>query len=482
MRSQAKEKYSFILLVISAVLCLFGCENRYPDPRGLSVTAQGEKVALSWQAVDSAIDYRLFRKKGSDSDFKFLADLTQTEYTDSSVKIGEEYQYKLQAVYKNGISNGVTADCVLGTAVQDDVIEASDDFVIESVTRMDKFTAVILLENAEENARYEVLRSANAEGEFTVIGTAEGKAYYDTTADDGTQYYYKVRGQNSLDVKGVVRSIGYNSKTAVSIPVFMYHEFVTQEDIDSGVAFNEYAIWQSELEEDLIWLKANGYTPIFSKQLTDYLEGKGALPEKTVILSIDDGKYGVYKRAYPLLQKYNMKMSLAVIGNRIDIAELDPIRRGDPSAPYSTWSEIGEMSKSGLVEIISHTQNLHVFNNGDRQGANTSEKDTFDTYLPVAQRDFLRLFTKIKDITGEENFTLAYPYSKRSVLSDTVWMKCGYKLLFGGDDSKERKTLSNYFVAEAGINRDSAVMRRIPRMTGTPISEYFKQIEQNDKY
>ena len=167
-----------------------------------------------------------------------------------------------------------------------------------------------------------------------------------------------------------------NPKTVFGVPVLMYHEFVTQEDLDSGIAFDEYAIYYHEFEHDLQWLQQNGYTTITVRELAQYLNGQGEMPEKPVILTIDDGKLGVYKNAFPLLQKYNMKAVLAVIGIEIHTASEAPELRSESPAPYCTWAELAEMSASGHVEIASHSYGFHVYQHDGRIGADCGEPDT----------------------------------------------------------------------------------------------------------
>ena len=61
-------------------------------------------------------------------------------------------------------------------------------------------------------------------------------------------------------------------------------------------------------------------------------------------------------------------------------------------------------------------------------------------------------------------------------------MRCGYKLLFCGDSNDVRHSQINYYVQSAGVNYYSARTRRLPRMTGTPLSAYMKNAIRNDDW
>ena len=101
------------------------------------------------------------------------------------------------------------------------------------------------------------------------------------------------------------------------VSVIMYHNFVTEADVKSGVEFDEYSVNPQDFEQDLIWLRDNGYTTITSDDLLRHLEGKKSLPHKAVIISIDDGSWGVYTNAYPLLKKYNIINNLYIFNEML---------------------------------------------------------------------------------------------------------------------------------------------------------------------
>ena len=241
----------------------------------------------------------------------------------------------------------------------------------------------------------------------------------------------------------------------------------------TGVAFDEYAVYASEFEGDLQWLQKNGYTTITTAQLVEYLSGKGSMPEKPVILTIDDGKYGVYKRAWPLLKQYKMKATLSLIGYEIDDASNAPEARIKSDAPYCTWTEIAEMQESGEIELISHTDKLHYYRHDGRVGANTKAGDTLATFLPIAQKDFSDITRSFRSYLHTTPVAMAYPYSDRSELADEAWLKSGYKLLYGGNYEDIRIDRSNFFIQEAGLNKKSAVLRRVARMTGKEFTHFI---------
>lgn len=456
------------------IVLLSGCAVSAPQaPEIISASFHDNAVHIAWNEVENADCYRIFCSTENGDDEKFICDTDKTEYIDRDNKEDASYVYTVYAINSGGISNGRKSDAVTVISLSAEGDAASKEPIhITSVTEMDDYTTVILLDKSGEPC--EVLRSSTANGDYQFLGITEDGAYYDTKAGNGKNYFYKARraGETGNLLQDGVPT-GTNPGFVFSVPVFMYHEFVTEEDLAGGVAFDEYAIYSYEFEQDLKWLSENGYTTITASQLVSYLEGSGSLPDKPVILTIDDGKYGVYKRAWPLLKQYNMKAVLAVIGSRIDQAVAAIDKRELSEAPYCTWDEIGEMSDSGVIEIISHTYNLHIFNHDGREGACTAENETSAQYLPMAQKDFVKITRKIYEVTNSRTIAMAYPYSKRTAESDKAWLQAGCKLLFAGDSDSVHRSRVNYFVYEAGLNCNASLLRRITRMTGKNVYTYL---------
>lgn len=476
-------------LLLFCVLFLHGCGNEIPEvPKNATATAeQGQSIRLSWSESEGDGFYRIYRLEGEGEgegvSFKFVADTEDTEYTDASVVAGREYRYKITAVLGNTESEGALTEKVTVAKSGGTEQKKLTVPVITAVTKMDIYTNVIQFSSDNSGCSYEIFRCPAIDGTYVSIGKTDETVWYDESAD-GAEFYYKVtaqRGDEKTEAS-VPQKTGKNAKSVFRVPVIMYHEFVTYDDLDKGVAFDEYAIWQSEFEADLRWLSENGYTTITCRQLADYMEGRDEnIPSKPILLTCDDGKYGVYVNAYPILKKYGMTMSLALIGYEIDSATDNEEAREKSAAPFCTWSEIAEMSESGAVEMISHTQSLHVFSHDNRSGANCAPNESYESFLPVAQADFAVFNTNLREHIGEVTEAMAYPYSKRSVTADRAWLKSGYKILLGGDDINERKTMMNYFVKGAGVNSKSAVMRRLPRMVNVPIKTYIDDSIAHDE-
>ena len=172
----------------------------------------------------------------------------------------------------------------------DDAVPLPVSGTIRAVTRLDGWTCVIELDAPEEDGRFELARAEREEGPYTVVGSGGEHVFYDRGDRENAEYWYRVRfrGERSEGAWSAPAAIGTGDRRVFYVPVMMYHEFLAQEDLEAGAAPEEYAISPEDFEHDLLWLRDHGYTTVTTAALADYLEGRGSLPEKPIILSIDE--------------------------------------------------------------------------------------------------------------------------------------------------------------------------------------------------
>lgn len=125
------------------------------------------------------------------------------------------------------------------------------------------------------------------------------------------------------------------------VPVLMYHYFYADTIGEVGKDANYLA--KSTFEEQLKYLKEQNYYFPTMIELKDYVAGIKKLPEKSIILTMDDGAESNYRIAYPLALKYQVPMVWFVVTSWTDV-----------TMPYQQ-----EILKSGYITMESHTDNLH---------------------------------------------------------------------------------------------------------------------------
>lgn len=108
-------------------------------------------------------------------------------------------------------------------------------------------------------------------------------------------------------------------------------------------------------EEQIKYLHDNGYHSITQAQFDAYMTGETELPDKSVMITFDDGYVDNYEYAYPILKKYGMTGTIFVITNLVG------------TKGYLTWPQIREMSAGGM-EFGSHTISHKPLTSYDQNG------------------------------------------------------------------------------------------------------------------
>ena len=88
------------------------------------------------------------------------------------------------------------------------------------------------------------------------------------------------------------------TKNAEKIPILTYHKIVPE-----GTEFsNGLLIAADTFDKEMKYLHDNGYTTLTLDEFYDWYTGKTEVPEKSVVVTFDDGYYGAYHLAYPIIK------------------------------------------------------------------------------------------------------------------------------------------------------------------------------------
>lgn len=98
---------------------------------------------------------------------------------------------------------------------------------------------------------------------------------------------------------------------ARGISILMYHN--VYDPMDPPARINDNYIPTTALEEQLQYLTEEGYSFPTWETVRRYIDGEIDLPEKSVVLTFDDGTDGFRKNGVPLLKKYNVHATAFII-------------------------------------------------------------------------------------------------------------------------------------------------------------------------
>ncbi|MEG0778694.1 MAG: polysaccharide deacetylase family protein [Oscillospiraceae bacterium] len=237
----------------------------------------------------------------------------------------------------------------------------------------------------------------------------------------------------------------------ISLPIIMYHHISTAPE-----RCGDYVVSPETLEGDFKYLSENGYTAISLKQLLAYVNGEYALPEKSVMISFDDGQesFGVY--ALPLLEKYNMCAVMAIVGRFTDF--YTEFEDHNIAYSYFSWSDLRELVKSPRVELSVHTYDMHDM--GSRRGCKINAGESKENYTAAFSADLERVERCFVSALGEKPCAFAYPYGLYCEEAKEILMARGYKIMFTCDQAVNTLTGDpNELLSLGRFNRPNSAER-----------------------
>lgn len=153
------------------------------------IDSQG-RIMLTWEYIQGADGYEVYRSNSSTGTFTRLSSQTGNTFHNGSVNPGQVYYYKVRA-----ISNSSSKYTESSTVAQ---IAKLAQPVVKTTTNNDG--KPVLSWSAVRGAdRYEVYRAVSADGTYTNISSLTSTSYTDTAASVGSTYYYKVLAASDMD-------------------------------------------------------------------------------------------------------------------------------------------------------------------------------------------------------------------------------------------------------------------------------------------
>ena len=111
-------------------------------------------------------------------------------------------------------------------------------------------------------------------------------------------------------------------------------------------------------EKMMNYLYNNGFKTISTEEFYKWYKGKIEFYGKTVMITIDDGKYEDYYLAYPIIKKYNFKAASFIVGSRIHNKTK---KYNKNESNYIGLDIVNRIRKEyPKYEFQSHSYNMHV--------------------------------------------------------------------------------------------------------------------------
>lgn len=197
-------------------------------------------------------------------------------------------------------------------------------------------------------------------------------------------------------------------------PVLAYHDITVQREAD------EYSLTKEEFERHMAYIYREGYNPVSLDQLERARRGKEPLPARAVLLTFDDGLKSFLTHAFPVLEHYGYPSVLSVVTGWLDGRRIPEAYRGR----LLDWDEVRRLDRSPLVEIISHSDDLHhdVIANpqGNRAAVGvtreydpeTGRYESEEGFRERVGADLARARQRLSTMLGREPRAIAWPFGQ----------------------------------------------------------------------
>jgi peptidoglycan/xylan/chitin deacetylase (PgdA/CDA1 family) len=244
-----------------------------------------------------------------------------------------------------------------------------------------------------------------------ISGATQVEADAKEKSVDQTQIKEEVVTQKKDKFEG--KTLIYNDK---SIPMLMYHS-VDKEIIKETGKLNELRVPKEMFREQLQLLKDEGYTTLTLSEVYNFMENNKGVPEKSIVITFDDGYVDNYTNAYPILKEFGFNATVFVVTDYVDKSTL-----------YMNSEQLKEMDKNG-VEIQSHTV----------------------THPHLPQLSHEKQLEELKNskaflegVLNKKVEFIAYPFGENNEDTRKIAKECGYKMAVLADGKWSNKNNGLY--------------------------------------
>lgn len=213
------------------------------------------------------------------------------------------------------------------------------------------------------------------------------------------------------------------------IPVLMYHSIAVEKG-------NELRVAPEVFRQQMKYLKDQGYITLSMNELYQFFQSNKPVPQKSLVITFDDGYADNYQYAFPILSEFGFKATIFVVTDWID-----------KQKEYLTSEQLKEMAQYGL-DIESHTTKHDHLN-----------KLTYEQQLETTKRSKEYLET----LLGKQINYIAYPFGEWNKDTLKAVKDAGYTMAFTtagrwSDKSDGILTLDRVYIS-AFRNMDNYIMR-----------------------
>ena len=206
-------------------------------PRPVVTATNNEKtgkVLLTWEPIDGAISYNIYRSTSKDSGFKKVYSVTGTSYGHSSGTPGVTYYYKVVAVNANTAANSAAS------AVKARMVDCAQPTVTVAVNAQGK--PQVDWKSVDGAVSYKIYRAESPNGPWRLKYTSTSNSYANTGAEIGKTYYYKIKAVPAHNSGASSFSNVGSAKAVKNVYQYVYSTYSTSKPNGTAARNNNLAV------------------------------------------------------------------------------------------------------------------------------------------------------------------------------------------------------------------------------------------------
>jgi peptidoglycan/xylan/chitin deacetylase (PgdA/CDA1 family) len=135
-----------------------------------------------------------------------------------------------------------------------------------------------------------------------------------------------------------------------TVPILAYHSLSRH----SSAPFRRFVLDPALFEDHLAFLASQGWRTSTVGELAARRAGGGSIPDRTVVITFDDGFADFHAHALPALERHRMTATLFVITGYVGGTSEWMRPDGEGDRPILSWEQLDDVVRYG-IECASHT-------------------------------------------------------------------------------------------------------------------------------
>lgn len=218
-----------------------------------------------------------------------------------------------------------------------------------------------------------------------------------------------------------------------ALPVLMYHHF-------DDTSKDGTVVTPGRFREQMTALREAGYEAVTVPQVIAFVREGTPLPDKPVLITMDDGYGSNLTVAAPILEETGMRATIFSIG--INEGEEYYAHSGEPMWQHRfAFEEAAPWVEKGIIDVQSHTFDMHQLESygySGRDGVRRMRGESAEDYRRALLDDAAAFRERRGDRVATELLALAYPFGYYDLEADRIMGEAGYQLTVTIDERINR--------------------------------------------